>query len=147
MYFVYPVMTYFKSPLYLRGRLARYKPRPDMYVLVYLLSSSLSPMATNLMRTMKASLISLLSVTAVANTVLGQNVDACPGYNATNISNMGNGFNADLVLAGPACNVYGPDLKKLTLSVSYETGKQLSGFYRHVFLNSITRQSHSYEDC
>jgi len=46
-------------------------------------------------------------------------VDACPGYNATNISNVGNGFNADLVLAGPACNVYGPDLKKLTLSVPY----------------------------
>jgi hypothetical protein len=117
-----------------------------MYVLVSLLFSSLFPLVTNLMRTMKASLISLLSVAAVANTELGQNVDACPGYNATNISNVGNGFNADLVLAGPACNVYGPDLKKLTLSVSYETGKQLSGSYRDLPLNNITRQSHSYED-
>ncbi|KAG8829695.1 hypothetical protein FRC18_009149 [Serendipita sp. 400] len=59
--------------------------------------------------------------------VLGQNatvnVDACPGYNATNISNTRNGFKADLVLAGKACNVYGKDYERLSLTVTYETGK------------------------
>ena len=75
-----------------------------------------------LMKVMKASLLSLATVGVVVNNVLAQNVDACPGYNATNISNTKNGFKADLVLAGPACNVYGPDLKKLSLSVTYETG-------------------------
>ncbi|PVF92317.1 hypothetical protein CPB86DRAFT_744413 [Serendipita vermifera] len=54
-----------------------------------------------------------------------QNVDSCPGYNATNISNTYNGFKADLVLAGPACNVYGPDLQKLSLSVVYETDNRI----------------------
>ncbi|PVG01300.1 alpha-glucosidase [Serendipita vermifera] len=54
-----------------------------------------------------------------------QNVDSCPGYNATNVSNIHNGFKADLVLAGPACNVYGPDLQKLSLSVVYETDNRI----------------------
>jgi hypothetical protein len=80
-----------------------------MYVLVsFLFFSPLDlPMVTDLIKIMKASLISFLSVAAVVNTSLGQNVtvDSCPGYNATNISNVQNGFKADLVLAGPACNV------------------------------------------
>ncbi|KAG8836484.1 hypothetical protein FRB91_008637, partial [Serendipita sp. 411] len=61
--------------------------------------------------------------------VLGQNatvnVDACPGYNATNISNTRNGFKADLVLAGKACNVYGKDYERLSLTVTYETDNRI----------------------
>jgi alpha-glucosidase len=73
---------------------------------------------------MNASLriLTLLFLHGTFNLAAAQSVDHCPGYNATNISNVNNGFNADLVLAGTACNVYGPDLQKLSLSVVYETG-------------------------
>jgi hypothetical protein len=37
-------------------------------------------------------------------------LDACPGYNA------------NLVLAGKPCNVFGNDIKVLNLTVVYETG-------------------------
>lgn len=33
-----------------------------------------------------------------------QNV--CPGYKASNVQDTSSGFNADLTLAGQACNVY-----------------------------------------
>lgn len=49
-------------------------------------------------------------------------LDACPGYNATNIKTKGATLTADLVLAGKACNVFGNDTSKLTLAVEYETG-------------------------
>jgi alpha-glucosidase len=49
-------------------------------------------------------------------------VNACPGYNAVNVQTTGTGLTADLVLAGPACNVYGTDLEDLTLTVEYQTG-------------------------
>ncbi|KIM29882.1 glycoside hydrolase family 31 protein [Serendipita vermifera MAFF 305830] len=73
---------------------------------------------------MKAWFLSLVALDVVRN-VLAQNIDACPGYNATNVSNTRNGFKADLILAGPACNVYGPDIAKLTLSVTYETDNRI----------------------
>lgn len=47
----------------------------------------------------------------------------CPGYNAFNVNERSSSLTADLYLAGPACNVYGDDLRNLTLSVTYETGK------------------------
>lgn len=46
----------------------------------------------------------------------------CPGYTASNITTTSSSLSADLTLAGPACNTYGTDLKKLTLKVVYETG-------------------------
>lgn len=48
----------------------------------------------------------------------------CPGYKASNIKvlNRGSRLTADLDLAGPACNVYGPEIKTLKLEVDYETG-------------------------
>lgn len=49
----------------------------------------------------------------------------CPGYKASNIKTTGSSLTADLGLAGTACNVYGDDLKSLTLEVVYETGKHL----------------------
>jgi alpha-glucosidase len=50
---------------------------------------------------------------------------SCPGYKASNIKTTESSLTADLSLAGAACNVYGDDLKSLTLKVVYETGKQL----------------------
>lgn len=47
---------------------------------------------------------------------------ACPGYKATNVKTAGSSITADLELAGKACNVYGPDVQKLRLEVTYETG-------------------------
>ena len=50
-------------------------------------------------------------------------LDACPGYKAENVRQAGANLTADLVLAGHACNVFGPDLQKLQLQVTYETGE------------------------
>lgn len=47
---------------------------------------------------------------------------SCPGYKASNVVKTASGLTADLTLAGEACNVYGTDLKDLTLEVSYDTG-------------------------
>ncbi|KAG8955586.1 hypothetical protein FRC04_007577 [Tulasnella sp. 424] len=51
------------------------------------------------------------------------NVDSCPscpGYTAKNVK-IGKGtLSANLVLAGTACNAYGPDVQNLKLAVTYE---------------------------
>jgi alpha-glucosidase len=49
-------------------------------------------------------------------------LDACPGYNATNVNVDGPRLSANLVLAGKPCNVFGNDIKVLDLVVVYETG-------------------------
>jgi alpha-glucosidase len=49
-------------------------------------------------------------------------LDACPGYNATNVKIDGPRLSANLVLAGKPCNVFGNDIKVLDLAVVYETG-------------------------
>lgn len=56
-------------------------------------------------------------------------LDACPGYQATNVKINGGSLTADLNLAGQACNVFGEDLQKLSLSVAYETSKFFSRIY------------------
>ena len=48
---------------------------------------------------------------------------ACPGYRASNVQQTANGLSATLNLAGPACNIYGSDLRNLTLNVEYQSGK------------------------
>jgi hypothetical protein len=54
--------------------------------------------------------------------------DGCPGYAATNVHTTATGLTADLSLAGPACNVYGNDVKDLRLLVNYDSGiSRLSG--------------------
>lgn len=50
-------------------------------------------------------------------------LDACSGYNATNVQVLSNGLTADLVLSGKPCNIFGNDIQKLALSVVYETGR------------------------
>jgi hypothetical protein len=51
--------------------------------------------------------------------------DVCPGYKASNIQENDNGFTADLRLAGSACNVYGNDIKDLTLLVRLQAEDRL----------------------
>ncbi|KAG8894677.1 hypothetical protein FRC01_012825, partial [Tulasnella sp. 417] len=48
------------------------------------------------------------------------NPDACPGYTAKNVKTGKGTLSADLVLAGTACNAYGPDIQNLKLAVTYE---------------------------
>ena len=50
-------------------------------------------------------------------------LDACPGYKATSVHTLGSTLTANLVLAGTACNVFGPDIEKLKLEVTYETSE------------------------
>ncbi|KAF5359365.1 hypothetical protein D9756_003598 [Leucocoprinus leucothites] len=52
-------------------------------------------------------------------------LDACPGYQATNVKTDGGKLTADLTLAGQACNVFGQDLQALSLSVVYETNERI----------------------
>lgn len=48
-------------------------------------------------------------------------LDACPGYEATNVTTSANSLTANLVLAGEGCNVFGEDVERLSLQVTYET--------------------------
>lgn len=49
----------------------------------------------------------------------------CPGYKASNVQTTLTGFTADLTLAGAPCDVYGDDLRDLTLTVTYDTSTRL----------------------
>jgi hypothetical protein len=50
------------------------------------------------------------------------NLDACPGYSASAIMATSTGLTAQLHIHNDGCNVYGPDLQTLSLTVTYETG-------------------------
>jgi alpha-glucosidase len=50
----------------------------------------------------------------------------CPGYKASNIRETSSGVMATLSLAGAACNVYGTDVKQLTLSVTYQSKDRIN---------------------
>lgn len=50
-------------------------------------------------------------------------LDACPGYKASAVKTRGATLTADLTLAGTACNVFGTDIEKLKLEVTYETSE------------------------
>jgi len=67
------------------------------------------------------TLLGLLGVAAAA-VVNPATLDACPGYKATNVKSYGSTLTADLSLAGKACNVFGTDIQRLELHVTYETG-------------------------
>ncbi|THV77101.1 putative alpha-glucosidase AgdA [Aureobasidium pullulans] len=53
-----------------------------------------------------------------------QNV--CPGYKASNVQQSSSGLQADLILAGTPCNVYGNDIQSLVLSVQYQSKSRLA---------------------
>lgn len=63
------------------------------------------------------------AVTKRTNNVTEAELNACPGYDATNVKTTSYSLTAKLVLAGKGCAVYGPDLTELSLSVTYETGE------------------------
>lgn len=73
-----------------------------------------------------AFLAALVAVSgALANsisTTSSSELDACPGYTATNVVTSGPNLTASLVLTDDACDVYGPDIETLNLQVTYETG-------------------------
>ncbi|KIJ63376.1 glycoside hydrolase family 31 protein [Hydnomerulius pinastri MD-312] len=52
-------------------------------------------------------------------------LDACPGYKVQNVHTSGAQLTADLVLAGTGCNVFGADIQKLALQVTYETDTRI----------------------
>ncbi|KAI0669390.1 alpha-glucosidase [Trametes maxima] len=52
-------------------------------------------------------------------------LDACPGYKAQNVLSRGPKLTADLILAGTACSVFGTDIEKLKLEVTYETKNRI----------------------
>ncbi|CAG8955439.1 hypothetical protein HYFRA_00010305 [Hymenoscyphus fraxineus] len=51
--------------------------------------------------------------------------DVCPGYKAENVVRNEFGWTATLSLAGKACNVYGPDVDTLNLTVEYQSADRL----------------------
>ena len=51
--------------------------------------------------------------------------DLCPGYTASNVKTSTTGLIASLRLTGKACNVYGTDIRDLTLRVEYQTDARL----------------------
>ena len=53
---------------------------------------------------------------------LTPNLDACPGYSAGVVETTSTGLTAHLHLFGDACNIHGPDIQALLLTVTYETG-------------------------
>ena len=74
----------------------------------------------------QAFAVTVALLPAVGATYVDPSVlDACPGYTARNVKVQRNGLTADLVLGGKACNVFGTDIPKLSLSVVYETGMSL----------------------
>ena len=50
------------------------------------------------------------------------NLDACHGYSASAIQATSTALTAQLQFINGSCNVYGPDLPTLSLTVTYETG-------------------------
>ena len=50
------------------------------------------------------------------------NLDACHGYSASAIQATSTSLTAQLQFINGSCNVYGPDLQTLSLTVTYETG-------------------------
>ena len=96
-----------------------------------------------------AQLASLASATYSDPKVL----DACPGYKAKNVLDLGHKLTADLVLAGTACNVFGNDTEKLKLEVTYESRKSIHSMRRRLgpyrtrrvsrFVSSIGARAHA----
>ena len=74
---------------------------------------------------LKFALLAQLAALASATYSDPKVLDACPGYKAKNVLDLGHKLTADLVLAGTACNVFGNDTEKLKLEVTYENRKSI----------------------
>lgn len=69
-------------------------------------------------------------IVALMPSVLGNAIEQCPGYKASNVQKSTGKLTADLRLAGEACNTYGYDLRDLKLLVEYQSGKSRTELYR-----------------
>ncbi|OCH84572.1 alpha-glucosidase [Obba rivulosa] len=76
------------------------------------------------LHSLTASLLGLVVVASSA-VVDPKILDACPGYELDNVETHGSMLLADLKLRGKACNLFGPDIEKLQLNVTYETTSRL----------------------
>lgn len=70
----------------------------------------------------RACFLLLSAASLFASQTASQNLDSCPGYQASNVVSTDSTLTADLTLRGTACDVYGTDLTDLKLVVEYQTG-------------------------
>jgi len=79
-----------------------------------------------MLRVFSCLLVTVLSASAswIGPRASADPLTSCPGYKASNVKTTSSSLTADLSLAGKACNVYGDDLKSLTLTVEYQTGRE-----------------------
>lgn len=68
-----------------------------------------------------AAFVLLVVGNALAAYVDPNVLDACPGYNATDVQQTQGGLTALLLLRDKPCNVFGDDIEKLQLTVEYDT--------------------------
>ncbi|KAJ7352477.1 glycosyl hydrolases family 31-domain-containing protein [Mycena albidolilacea] len=78
---------------------------------------------------------------ALAVTAAAASVDDCSGYKATNVIQGDSYLQADLTLAGTACNVFGDDLPRLRLLVEYQTDSRL-----HVKIDDAEQQVYQVQE-
>lgn len=80
------------------------------------------------MRSTQATLfiLSLVGLNLADDTARSSSVDLCPGYAVQNARTSRGSLTASLILRGVGCNVYGPDLQKLDLAVTYENSEPIS---------------------
>ncbi|KZS89841.1 alpha-glucosidase [Sistotremastrum niveocremeum HHB9708] len=74
-------------------------------------------------RMFKFNVLALCFSVAQATVLQGaRDVSACPGYNLDNVVQAAGSdtITGDLIIAGESCNAYGDDIKRLSLSVTYE---------------------------
>ncbi|THU91887.1 alpha-glucosidase [Dendrothele bispora CBS 962.96] len=67
----------------------------------------------------------ILSIQVFATWIEPSVLDACPGYQVSNVNADGSTLTGDLTLAGEGCNVFGTDIANLTLTVTYETDTRI----------------------
>lgn len=73
--------------------------------------------------TLHAFIIGLGTIIALPSVYGHPSIDTCRGYNAENIQVTETDLMADLILAGEGCGIYGPDVKRLSLLVQHQAGK------------------------
>src|SRR6266404_4898006 len=89
-------------------------------------------LASSHLRHLPLAAISLFSFFGVADVARAEYVnpevlDACSGYEATDVNVSGTRLTAKLVLADKPCKVFGEDIETLDLAVTYETGGRHRG--------------------
>ncbi|EME39005.1 glycoside hydrolase family 31 protein [Dothistroma septosporum NZE10] len=97
--------------------------------------NTMAPLARLLGATLALSSAAFASPYALTRRQSGTSTTQCPGYQASDVQTSSNGLTAKLALAGSSCNVYGTDIKDLTLTVEYQTDNRL-----HVLIQDAAQQ-------